>query len=242
MPRRSERRRHKPRRGARFRSFRGKILIVTEDTKSSVGYFEEIRVEHRIPEQNVRVIPGSGSDPDRVVRTAEALLREESRAGTRAVDRVFVVIDRDSHATYDPAITLLRQLNEAAASGGTQRVKGWKPPDDKPERERFELVLSDPCFELWLLLHFTPWNSPFSASGSNSICGSVANELKKSGRLPDYDKGKRGWWAKTKYKYKSEGKPNAFAANEASAQAERTNPSTTVYEVVEAILEIGRQQ
>lgn len=201
-------------------------------------YFEEIRVECRLPEANVRVVPGDGSDPVSVVRTAVARLHDEEGGGDTRVDRVFVVIDRDAHANFDEAMVLLRQANEAAATGGTRRVRAWTAPEESTARPRFERVLSDPCFELWLLLHFTPWTAAVAAGGGRSACGSVVHELKQPGRLPDYDKGTDGWWARTEPYYEAHGKPNALAANAASTAAGRTNPSTTIYDVVGAIIDI----
>ena len=241
MPRRSDRTRNRPRRrGGASRSFRGRILIVTEDTKSSLTYFEEVRASLGLPEENVTVEPGDGSDPVSVVETAvESAYRAGS--GKKAFDRVFVVVDRDQHGKFDEAMTMLDQFN-AATSTGTRRVHKWAPNKGQPdEQQRFELVLSDPCFELWLLLHFTPWTSAFAATKDGSVCAKVQHELKRDGRLPNYDKGASGWWDATRERY-DEAKANAEAGVAAAERTGNTDPSTTVYEVVEAILSISRRR
>jgi hypothetical protein len=54
---------------------------------------------------------------------------------------VYAVFDRDKHLTYADAIARAEQLNG--------RLK-----NDERQRITFEVIVSVPCFELWLLLHF----------------------------------------------------------------------------------------
>jgi hypothetical protein len=50
-------------------------------------------------------------------------------------------------------------------------------------------IPSVPCFEFWLLLHFTYTSRPFDAPAGDSICSRVIEELRKE--LPEYEKGNR---------------------------------------------------
>ena len=48
------------------------------------------------------------------------------------------------------------------------------------------LVLSMPCFEYWLLLHFEYTTRAFLGTPGRSACSRVISELKR--HLPDYEK------------------------------------------------------
>jgi RloB-like protein len=113
-----------------------RILIVTEGEKTEVNYFEEIRQHCRLPSASIRVCPADGSNPLQVVNYASALCQE-----TGEWERVFAVIDRDDHAHYDEA------LRAAAGLDGAHR-------NDEKKPIIFKAIPSNPCFELWLLLHF----------------------------------------------------------------------------------------
>ncbi len=49
------------------------------------------------------------------------------------------------------------------------------------------VIGSEPCFEYWLLLHFSATGRRFGQGGSDSPCAEVMRELRKE--LPSYDKG-----------------------------------------------------
>lgn len=68
----------------------------------------------------------------------------------------------------------------------------------------------------------------------------VEHELKQPDCLPDYAKGGSGWWERTKHLYDDVAKPNAQALLGASLWTRRSNPSSNVLEVVDAIMQIRR--
>jgi hypothetical protein len=120
-----------------------RVLIVCEGAKTEVNYFEEIRQEARLPTVNVRVIHSPlGTEPQQIVQGAQ----EEFLKST-AFEKVYAVFDRDEHLTYANAIAM------AEARDG-------KLKNDEKEPISFEAVVSVPCFELWLLLHFDSIMAP----------------------------------------------------------------------------------
>jgi len=222
-------------RNAKTRSLRRRILIVTEDTVSSNKYVEQVRVDFRLPEANVAVIPGHGSDPVSVVETAVKILRENG-----PFDRVFVVIDRDSHANFSEAMQKLRQYNINAKSG-SRRIRKWISPDREETIDRFEKVLSVPCFEFWILLHFIYQRSAFLATGDKSMCDVVISELRTASRYPQYQKGDRNLWDETKARYEDFARPNAIKTRQDVERTQRSNPSTNFYIVIDELLRMRRE-
>lgn len=136
------------------------ILIVCEGSKTEPYYFNRLRVIYRLSSANVKVLPAPGSDPMSVVRCAEKELE------TAGYDRAYCVFDRNGHANY-----------EQARSAITQSRHGQK----------IVAITSVPCFEVWVLLHFTYSASPFTAIGKESACDRVLKAVKK--HFPAYAKG-----------------------------------------------------
>ncbi|HEB9431754.1 TPA: RloB domain-containing protein [Campylobacter coli] len=77
-------------------------------------------------------------------------------------DKVYCVFDKDTHSDFDKA-------------------------KQKCEKYNFEAIISNPCFEFWILLHFEYTTKPF---GTNSPCNKLNNTcLKKyiKNYSKDYD-------------------------------------------------------
>ena len=81
-----------------------RILIVSEGSKTEPLYFEEIRIDQRIPAANIAVSPGDwGTEPIQVVQYARQLFEQgDKQKGIepRAFEQVYAVFDRDDHRTY----------------------------------------------------------------------------------------------------------------------------------------------
>lgn len=114
-----------------------RVLIVCEGEKTEPLYFDDIRIQNRVPKADIRVLSSEfGTQPRQVVDFAELKFKE-----TRAYDHIFAVFDRDDHTTYFDA------LKQAERLDGKLRNDERKPVP-------FTAIASVPCFELWLLLHF----------------------------------------------------------------------------------------
>ena len=176
-----------------------RVLIVTEGEKTEVNYFKEIRRYFRLPSATVRVCPADGTNPLQVVTFASELCQK-----VREWERVFCVIDRDQHAFYDRALGLALELD------GRYR-------NDERQSIQFTAIPSNPCFELWLLLHFQ--RSEAFIHGNEVVRRVTAH-------IDGYRKGRSDIFSKTRT-----GLDTAYAnAERLRARVERPgdNPSTEV--------------
>ncbi len=148
-----------------------RILIVSEGSKTEPLYFEEIRVDLRLPAANIAVSPSDlGTEPIQVVKYAKMLFEHgDMNKGIepRAFEQVYAVFDRDDHRTYFDALRLAESLN------GKLRNDDRKPAI-------FKAIVSVPNFELWLLLHYEDIQAPIHRD-------EVMSRLKL--HIPDYEKG-----------------------------------------------------
>ena len=144
-----------------------RILIVCEGSKTEPFYFEEIRRRYKLSAANVRVA-NKGSAPVSVVTSAIRLQDKERRLGER-FDEVFCVFDRDEHPTFNRAC-------------------------EKAEAKKLNLVVSWPCFEFWLLLHFGYSRKPYARTGNRSPADECLRDLKN--HLSDYEKAQKGLFLK----------------------------------------------
>ena len=143
------------------------FLIVTEGTQTEPLYFEALRKDFRIPTLLVVVSPAKHSDPLHVVK--EAILKCKGgyfdqygrKYSKDDFDEVFVVMDIDSHETMSQAMVLIDSFNRNTRN-----------------KIKIHPIRSNPCFELWYLLHFEevfPCNK-----NQNEVIG-ILNKYVKSG-------------------------------------------------------------
>ena len=195
------------------RSEKPSILIVCEDSKSSYIYFHKLRQKHRLSTVKVKVCgPECGNAPINVVDCA---ISEKEKAETtstisKGYDHIFCVIDKDTHDTLDRAI-------------------------EKTNSNGLKIILSNPCFEYWYILHFKNTSKAYNSSKA------VVSELKKK-HHKGYTKGSDGIFdiiyddtdkaiANSKHVLKSQWQGEEDLRN--------CNPSTHVHVVVECIRGIG---
>jgi hypothetical protein len=124
----------KPGRRAPFRDPKPVILIVCEGKRTEPEYLKGFVTACRNPRVRIEVVAGRG-DPKSLVEIAkrrEQAAKDEARRerdDNLAFDSVWCVFDMDDH----PQIAAARQM---------------------AQRDGIQLAVSNPCFELWLLLHF----------------------------------------------------------------------------------------
>jgi len=114
-----------------------RVLVVTEGEETEPLYLEALCSELRLPQQRVQVlVHGSKStrhtDPKGIVDYAKRERDKAQRSSSEApFDEVWCVSDRDAwpEATVKCEIDRMHQLG-------------------------FRLAFSNPCFELWYLLHY----------------------------------------------------------------------------------------
>ncbi len=130
-------------------------LIVCEGEKTEFQYFERFRQAKRLSATALEVVPGdtSGSNPKSIVEYARKRSKEQ-RSEKLPFDRVWCVFDRDEHEWWDDALTQARDNG-------------------------FEVAFSNPCFELWILLHYVYQSAQIERAAALS---------KVPEHLPDYSK------------------------------------------------------
>jgi hypothetical protein len=142
-----------------FRDPKPRILIVSEGDVTEPEYFRGFANACRNPRVTVEIAPEHGV-PRTVVEAARDRKREAENQAERekddnlAYDSVWSVFDIDDHPRIGEAKDMARDNN-------------------------IRLAISNPCFELWLLLHFR--ENPGMQHRANT-----REKLKE--HLPDYDK------------------------------------------------------
>lgn len=196
-----------------------RLLIVCEGEKTEPHYLYEIRVELRLSTANVQVRRGAfGTDPLSLVEYAEHLfLKGDLDAGIEpgAFDHVYIVFDRDEHATYHQA------LGKAASLNG-------RLTNDEKQRVAVEAVVSVPCFEVWLLLHFQDVQAPIHRD-------EALHRLRV--HLPEYQKGQGGHWEATKGR-KDIATERAVNRAAATTAHDGHETYTDMYRLVEVLLHL----
>lgn len=209
-PRRSLRRLDRP---TNRRRQKDHVLIVCEGTVTEVEYLTGLRDFFKaLPVEIVDCeIIGRGCDPRSVVgyaiqrrdlKRAEANRRRDS---SLAYDQVWCAVDVDDHTTLDDAIVMAR-------------------------RSGVDLIVSRPCFDLWLLYHFQKY-------AARSTPKEIRRKLNV--HIPGYDKhvprdfpyGRHG----TARSNAEEADPEHRTPNRKGA-----NPSTNAWLLVEVIRASGR--
>ena len=185
-----------------------RVLIVCEGSKTEPYYFQELIDCLELNTANVVVDGNCDSSPNKVVEFALKKYRAENKTGN-GFDKVFCVIDKDTHTTYNDALVQIKKL---------------KPKDV------FKAINSVPCFEYWLLLHFEYTTHPYVAAGAKSSCDNLIDRL--SGFIPDYAKGNKDIYSGIAKQTKQAIDWSKRALREADANA-TDNPTTYVHELVE---------
>ncbi len=144
-----------------------KTVAIVGDGQTERIYFANVRDTDR--PDNLSIQPDY---PRRFGSYAGVLKRAVEIAGE--FDHVFALIDLDK--VYQDN----QYAQYSAAKAGAQA-------------EGVTVVENNPCFEIWLLLHFVHTGRLFGD------CDEVVNELRKDGRIPGYNKSERFQYAAKLY-------------------------------------------
>jgi len=199
-------RHRRPGRREPFRDPRPIVLIVCEGVETERQYFEKFALHHKNARIRVKVADDKGV-PFTLVKAAKQLKLEAERAARQqkdqnlAFDSVWCVFDIDEH----PHIHEAREM--ADANG-------------------ISLAISNPCFELWLILHLR--NSPGMMHRHD-----IRKEVEKF--MPNYNKHiDFGRYASGYESAVERAKKLEVLACEVGEPGR--NPTTNVYELTELIL------
>ncbi len=188
-----------------------RVLIVCEDGKSSPAYLKGLCADLRLSSANIEICGEEcGSAPISVVNYAINKTRQD-----RDFDRVFCVLDVDRHDTLDAARDKARRHTA----------------------KKIDVIVSNPCFELWLLLHYQFTARPYGPKGKRSACDCVIKDLKE--HLTGYAKSKSGVYSSTKGKL-STAVQNATNLTEQNRSANAINPSTQMHKLVSYLQDLKK--
>jgi hypothetical protein len=136
------------------------LLIGCEGRITEPLYFRAIRGDLRLPTERVLIVRPDGSDPLKVVEAViDARQEQKAKRAWLQSDQAWTVFDGDEHRLSDP-----------------QR---WNKALQLAEAREIRLAVSNPSFELWLLLHFRD-------HAANATPQEVLRLLRQE--VPDYDK------------------------------------------------------
>ena len=190
------------------------ILIVCEDSKSSPDYFEKLRETLRLGTVNVEVCGKEcGSAPINVVNYAKDKKRSvKTSTIIDKYDEIFCIVDVDEHTSLGNAVQ-------------TARDNG------------IGLIISNPCFEYWYILHFEKTGSSYN--DRPQLYKALEAHLKRAYSKSGCD------FFEVIYPLTGTATKNSEDILRSQWQGEadlrKCNPSTHVHRVVECILEIATQ-
>ncbi len=162
MPSRKQKRIEEYNRKKAFREPRKSMLIVCEGKKTEPIYFNKLKRKLKLAMVDIEIV-GIGAVPITVVNRAVELKREKRQAAKKSpteveYDVIYCVIDVEAP---EPHESLAEAINKA-------------------QDNKLEVVLSNPCFEYWYILHFRKTGAPFNTSRD------VKSELRRRYH-PNYD-------------------------------------------------------
>ena len=155
---------HGFRRGKATRKIGRRLIIVCEGKKTEVGYFEGIRKSMRLPTLQVKVVHPKATDPLSIVNEAIDLISQQSRDQWSSDDSAWAVFDGDEHRDKNP--------------------DNWNDAIQRAKSRKTNLAVSNPCFELWYLLHYQDQLAKLSRHEATK---------RLLVHLPNYDKAEIYW-------------------------------------------------
>jgi RloB-like protein len=120
-------------------------------------------------------------------------------------NRIYCVFDRDGHSNFSQAMELIRQLD-------------------------YQPIVSLPCFEIWVLLHFVYSTAPYNSAGNQSACDLVVREVRR--HFAGYAKGHRGIYGNLESKM-DDAVMHAKRLAKHNISTNSYNPSTAMHELVD---------
>ena len=201
-----------------------RVLIVTEGTVTEAEYFRLLAAEMGLGRKQVVIAAHPASSPMQVVGLAEIKLAQTGR-----FDYVYCVFDRDTHASYDEAVSLVERIAK-----------------DSRFKRKVEAITSVPCFEYWLYLHVS--DSATSYSGVASPCRKLIDDLKTHPLFKNYSK-KKGWMAANFEKLAANRDDAVKHSRKRLANAKRAgekphseDPSTRIHIVVDDLKKLSEME
>ena len=182
------------------------VLLLCEDSKSSVEYLSDA-AQHFRAHAKVVISHCGRTDPLGIVNEAKRNLQK--------FDKVFCVIDRDDHLSFDEA------FREAATS------------------EQVRIIDSHPCYEYWLLLHASQSTRQFRAVGAKSAADQLISELRQEPLFKNYSKsGSKGLFEALLQKL-ADAEARSKRIRQQAEEDGDLNPSTLMHCLISELRSLG---
>lgn len=194
-------------REAASREPKTKITIYTEGRNTEFEYFDQIRRTFPSSIVEVKIFEAAGA-PLTIAKRAveesrEARRRCRKQSYTR-LDEFWAVFDRDEHPNIPEAMSRCRDANIGVA-------------------------FSDPCFELWIILHFEDFDRPDHRHDVQRHLENICPEYSRSsGKKPDCAK-------MMEFVVQAEERAERQIERRLQEGAELGCPHTTVYQLTRKI-------
>jgi len=124
---------------------RKSILIVSEGSKTEPIYFNSLKRNLQLSMAEVKVV-GEGAAPITVVDRAIELRKERTRLARMSLTKAAYEV---VYCVVDVEAPIAESLSRAVV---------------KARDNNLEIVLSNPCFEYWYILHFRKTGAPYTTS------------------------------------------------------------------------------
>lgn len=193
------------------------VLIICEGTQTEPNYLMELKDYLAIDQAAIHIIPSKGSAPSSVVKHAKDAIKEACENGN-PYSKVYCVIDKDLHPTYNSALQDIQNFN-------------------KNNRKKCDSMIcaipSIPCFEYWILMHYNQSTQNFGTSG-HSPCGELISTALRT-FIPRYQKADRNL-AKSLISQKlATARINSAITYNIAKKAGTNDPSTKMHLLVEEL-------
>ena len=138
---------------------RPRVLIICEGKVTEPSYFQGLKSEEQVRSVDV-IVDEQGGTPKTLVERAVARMKADRRAAKAArdqnliYDEIWCVFDVDEHP----------KLSEAKQQAVANNIS---------------TAISNPCFELWLLLHFKKRTAWIDRHAVQSECGKLLKDFDK---------------------------------------------------------------
>jgi len=201
---------------------RKRVLIVCEGAKTEPLYFRELISFFCLSTADIKICGKEcGSDPFRIVKYGEYCLDNDND-----FDFMSLVFDRDEHKTYDKALDRINSLKRK----------------NKFKKTSIHAITSNPCFELWFLMHFTFSSKPYAATGHKSSAGCLIDDLRKYKIFENYSKSICSYFNEIIDKMEMAIGNSERLLENREENKHHLNPSTFVHELVIILKNISNEQ
>lgn len=219
----------KPRKNRQEQKLKPVLRIYCEGAKTEPNYLQGY-IDKFFPTNRrlkvVRIENTKKNTPKQLVDEAVLAKKVANKSGLN--DSFWVVYDRESEIKYS------EELHRNAYK--------------KAQRNDVAVVLSNVCFEVWLVLHFQETAAPYSCYDELRKSSLLRQEFRKRG-ISDYDKGEKTIFSLFSEQEVQNARARALQMNlqmEQSADPSRNspyhmNPFTDVYKLLDKIDEVAEK-